>query len=197
MLWLCSLCGRKNPSSVTVCSCGNTVDELPDAPVSGPALEDVFPSEDTEKDVELKDPFTAEPPATDVPKPKPKPKTPAQKPGAQTLSASADEILIKEVNAWRYVYSMADESIHLTTPALPGFRITLSATDLEELLEIIFEYTGAGKTFRSIEFPKDAVREIVEQIGGLIEERRSKIRVKLNPEDLDKLGELINGKLKD
>jgi len=112
------------------------------------------------------------------------------------MASSGDEIMIKEVNAWRYVYSMADECIHLTTPALPGFRITLSATDLQELLEVIFEYTGAGKTFRDIELPGDAIQEIVEHIGSLIEERRSKIRVKLNTEDIEKVGGLINNRLK-
>ena len=195
MIWLCSLCGRKNPSAITVCSCGNTVDELPAGPASDPGLEETLSAGEDTSGPALRDPFhldtSVQPDVKGKAVQKPHVKAKRQEP----VATSGDEIMIKEVNAWRYVYSMADECIHLTTPALPGFRITLSATDLEDLLEVIAEYTGTGRTFRNVELSKEGVREIVEHVGGLIEERRSKIRVKLNADDLEKLGALINDKL--
>ncbi len=196
MIWLCSLCGRKNPSTITVCSCGNTVDELPAGPSSDPGLEESFPAGEDNSGPALRDPFHLDTPVQPGAKNKTVQKTSAKARQPEPVTTSGDEIMIKEVNAWRYVYSMADECIHMTTSALPGFRITLSSTDLEELLEVIAEYTGTGKTLRNVELSKEGVREIVEHVGGLIEERRSKIRVKLNAEDLERLGALINDKLK-
>jgi len=105
----------------------------------------------------------------------------------------AGEVTIKEIDAWTFSYSKNDECIYAGTPALYPFRLQLGLEDLEELLEFLYEETGKKKEAPQIS-GKD-VRDVVEMVDEIIEEKKASLKITFSQAELQKIAEIINEKL--
>ena len=103
-------------------------------------------------------------------------------------------ILIKEVDSWVFTFSHEEKCINLGTPDLKAFKLTLTLEDLEEVLEFVYRFTGRQKTIRKIQLPVDAMPELIEEVHRLIEEKRSKVSIEFDKDELQGISELINKK---
>ena len=108
----------------------------------------------------------------------------------------SDEIIIKEIDSWIFSYSEADRSIVLSTPTLQPFKLNFSLNDLEELLELIYQRTGEDKTLRKSCLSAEDLPALINTVNKMIEEKRSKISLKFDSDELDGILDLINLKLK-
>ncbi len=104
--------------------------------------------------------------------------------------------VIKEIDSWVFSYSGGDQCICLGTPALQSFNLMLSVDVLEELLEFMYSHAGSEKTLRKRYLPEDDIPDLVQLIHHLIEEKRSKIPITFDSNELKKITGLINDKLK-
>jgi hypothetical protein len=105
-------------------------------------------------------------------------------------------LVIKEIDSWTFNFSPVDDCIYLGTPALQSFRLKLTLKDLEELLEFMYHKTGQEKTTRKLRLPVKETNDLIDKVHTMIEEKKSKIIVKFTDDELEKIAELINTKLK-
>jgi len=106
------------------------------------------------------------------------------------------EFVIKEIDSWTASFSPDERCICLGTPALQSFRLKLTVTDLEELLECMYHHTGQEKTTRKLSLSVNEVNDLIENMHTMIEEKRAKVKVQFSDDELQKMAGLINSKLK-
>jgi hypothetical protein len=106
------------------------------------------------------------------------------------------KLVIKEIDSWTFSFSSVDDCIYLETPALQSFRLKLTLNDLEELLEFTYHKTGQEKTTRKLQLSVDEITDLIEKMDKIIEEKKSKIAIKFNKEELQEMVDLINIKLR-
>jgi hypothetical protein len=104
--------------------------------------------------------------------------------------------VIKEIDSWKFIFSSDDNCIYLGTPALQSFKLKLKLNDLEELLEFMYHETGQEKTTRKLKLSVTEVNDFIGKVHTMIEEKKSKVTVKFSDDELKKISELINTKLK-
>ncbi|MEN8262329.1 MAG: hypothetical protein ABFR82_02590 [Nitrospirota bacterium] len=107
-----------------------------------------------------------------------------------------ENLAIKEIDSWTFSFSPVDDCIYLGTQALQSFRLKLTLSDLEELLEFMYHKTGLEKTTRKLKLSAKEISELIDKVNTIIEEKKSKIIVKFSDDELQKIGGLINTKLK-
>lgn len=105
------------------------------------------------------------------------------------------EILIKEIDSWAFIYSVEENCICIGTAALKSFRLKLGIHDMENLLEQIYQYRGEGKTLRKTSLSEEDIPELVHMISKKIDEKRSRISLNLNDNELNEIIDIINMKL--
>jgi hypothetical protein len=105
------------------------------------------------------------------------------------------EEVIKEIDSWKFTFSGADNCVCLGTPALQSFRLKLAPQDLEDLLEFLYQKTGNEKTTRKCRLSTEEIAEVIDTVNRMIEEKRSKLALKLNGNELQAIADLINVKL--
>jgi hypothetical protein len=106
-------------------------------------------------------------------------------------------ILIKEVDSWAFTFSQEENCINLGTPALKAFKLNLTLEDLEEILEFVYQVTGRQKTIRKLQLSDEALHDLIEEVNRLSEEKRSKVSIEFDKDELKGIAELINKKLKE
>jgi hypothetical protein len=106
------------------------------------------------------------------------------------------EEVIKEIDSWKFTFSSADNCVCIGTPALQSFRLKLAPQDLEDLLEFLYQKTGNEKTTRKCRLSTEEIAEVIDKVNRMIEEKRSKLALKLNSNELQAIADLINVKLK-
>lgn len=104
--------------------------------------------------------------------------------------------VIKKIDSWEFISSPVDDCIYLGTPALQSFKLKLSLNDLEELLEFMYHKAGQEKTTRKLSLSVKEINGVIDKVQTMIEEKKSKIIVKFSDDELQKIAELINTKLK-
>lgn len=112
------------------------------------------------------------------------------------MGKQANEIVIKEIDSWTASFSADEKCICLGTPALQSFRLKLTVKDLEELLDCMYHHTGKEKTTRKLNLSGKEVRELLENVQTMIEEKRAKVKVKFSDDELQNITGLINATLK-
>jgi hypothetical protein len=66
---------------------------------------------------------------------------------------------------------------------------------MENLLEQIYQYRGEGKTLRKTSLSEEDIPELVHMISKKIDEKRSRISLNLNDNELNEIIDIINMKL--
>jgi hypothetical protein len=61
-----------------------------------------------------------------------------------------EEPVIKKIDSWNFSFSQEENCITISTPALQAFRLKLTLSDLEELLDFMYQKTGREKTTRKL-----------------------------------------------
>ena len=112
-------------------------------------------------------------------------------------TASLEHSVLKEIGAWKFSYSSVDEYVYIGTPVLDPFCLKVTIGDLEEILETVYERTGAKKTLRKRELPKEDVNDLVQFMEEMIDAKKAMIKLSFSPEELDAVTELVNRKLAD
>lgn len=193
MGWICPECGYVNAEDVAVCTCGfdqsvflssNTVEaELADEIEIDIHSIDDAPSAGNTSHAVRSAPSSAK-------------QAVAEKSGSRRSSFHpSDLVTVKEVGSWRFSLSQSDGRISISTAALEPFRLDLSVGDLEDILEAVYKLTNNRKTLRRLELMDKDVLELVEFIGEMIDDKRSKIRPSFSHEDVGVISSLLNGKL--
>jgi hypothetical protein len=165
----CPSCGYKDFDPAKQCTCGYNADET------------FFAVSDEKKKISVKETRRKEL-KTLV---KPKDDNPA------------DEIVIKAIDSWNFSFSPTEKCIYLGTPALQSFKLTLTLDDLEELLEFIYRNTGEEKTLRKLRLSAEDLPDLIEKVQGMIEDKRSKIKITFDHDELQGIADLITTKLND
>lgn len=106
-----------------------------------------------------------------------------------------EDLLIKKIDSWICTFSLADNCIYLSTPALQAFRLRLTIEDLEELIEFVYARTGAKKTVRKSSLSAEEMPDFLNRVVRMIEEKRSRVPLKFAGDELQELLGLINKKL--
>ncbi|MGE5894217.1 MAG: hypothetical protein ACM34I_09200 [bacterium] len=198
MPWICPECGFKNEDAAPLCVCGYHAQEL-DA-ISSADWESPTSIKSDERDLE-EPPTIIESGTPPPPKAKPRnlkmkmPEKPAEKHAAPKRDKAGAEIILKEIDAWKFSYSPADHCIYIGTPALHPFRLTLTMDDLEKWLEFMYEQSGSGKSLRQPQLSGNDILEIIENIDTIIESKKSKIKLHFSAEELQNMADIINKKL--
>lgn len=194
MGWTCPECGYVNAGDVRVCTCGFDQSAfLSPEPVEA-ELPEAVEIDDLDFGVSISG-RSAKTAASSTPTVATK--AAAEKQPEKMLSSfrPSDRVTVKEVGAWRFSFSPSDEKICIGTSALDPFRLELAVGDLEEILESIYKLKGSSKTLRSLELLDKDVLELLEFIGEMIEDKRSKIRPSFSHEDVGIITSLLNRKL--
>ena len=113
-----------------------------------------------------------------------------------TNNKNTNNQVIKEIDSWKFSFSPVDNCVYLGTPALQSFRLKLTLTDLEELLEFMYRTTGQEKTTRKLTLSEKEISELIDKVHTMIEEKKSKIVVQFSDDELQAITGLINTKLK-
>jgi hypothetical protein len=192
MSWKCPKCGRRNYETFKNCVCGHYVDEslilkyrLTDGHDASLAGEQFFemPFDDADYQIsssqgtsESRDVKVLESP--------------------ESKSDMSVEEVIKEIDSWMFTFSDAENCICIGTPALQSFRLKLTRKDLEDLLEFLYQKTGEEKTMRKCRLSPEEIADVIDKADRMIEEKRSKVALKLTDDELQELADLLNVKLK-
>lgn len=197
MNWVCPLCGYENDDGAGTCMCGYQRDSSADLTGDTDELLNERQSEGgashildrtrtriqgNEKKIKMKVPD----------KPVTKPAKSVNK-----QEKPSEEILVKEVDGWEFTFSQSETCLYLGTPALQSFRLRLTLDDVKEILDIMYEQAGIEKTTRKLQIPEEEVLDIVSVLDGMIEEKRSKVKISYSSEEISALADLINKKLKE
>jgi hypothetical protein len=172
----CPSCGRHNDDPEKQCECGFINDSVVLAELENK-------SSDVVKSKSLRN--------IDAPKNSNAPKNNSP----QKNNSHSKGVVIKEIDSWAFTFSPEDNCIHLGTPALKEFKLTLALEDVEELLENVYQVTDSQKTIRNLQLSGEALADLIEEVHRLIEEKRSKVPIKFDKAELNGLAELINKKL--
>ena len=194
MGWTCPECGFMNAGEASVCTCGFDRSEfLSPEPVEA-ELAEALEIDDYPFDISLSGGNT---PASVRSAPASAKKAVAGKQPDTKHSSfrPSDRVTLREVGAWRFSFSPSDGRISIGTAALEPFQLELAVDDLEAILEAVYKLAGKGKTFRNLELPEKDVLELVEFIGEMIDDKRSKIRPSFSQEDIGIITSLVNRKL--
>jgi hypothetical protein len=70
--------------------------------------------------------------------------------GKSTRRNPVEEPVIKKIDSWAFSFSQEENCIAISTPALQSFRLKLTLSDLEELLDFMYQKTGREKTTRKL-----------------------------------------------
>jgi hypothetical protein len=116
--------------------------------------------------------------------------------GKRVVKTNPNSLVIKEIDSWKFIFSPDDDCINLGTPALKSFQLKLTLNDLEELLEYMYHKTGQEKTTRKLRLSVKEINDLIDKVHTMIEEKKSKTIVKFSDDELQKISELINTKLK-
>ena len=170
----CPSCGRQTSDSETQCECGFNADKSFLANPEGEGSDAV--KNRSQKNID---------------KPENIKHLTAAKRGLKTPS-----LIIKEIDSWKFIFSPDDNCINLGTPALKSFQLKLTLNDLEELLEYMYHKTGQEKTTRKLRLSVKETNDLIDKVHTIIEEKKSKTIVKFSDDELQKVSELINTKLK-
>lgn len=108
----------------------------------------------------------------------------------------AEEPVIKKIDSWVFSFLQEDNCIAVSTPALQSFRLKLTLSDLEELLDFMYQKTGRDKTTRKLRISAEDIHDLIERINVMIEEKRSRVAVRFSDDELQKIVDLVNMKLK-
>ena len=68
---------------------------------------------------------------------------------------------------------------------------------MEEILEFVYRITGGQKTIRKLQLSVEALPDLIEEVNRLSEEKRSKVSIEFDQDELKGIAELINKKLKE
>ncbi|MDA8431336.1 MAG: hypothetical protein M0Z60_00055 [Nitrospiraceae bacterium] len=60
----------------------------------------------------------------------------------------------------------------------------------------LYEKHGLNKTMRKLQLSEDEILELVEIVDTMIEDKKSKIKIKFSGEELKKIADLINEKIR-
>jgi hypothetical protein len=104
--------------------------------------------------------------------------------------------VIKEIDSWLFTFSSADSCISISTPALRSFRLKISLEDIEDLLEYLYQKTGNEKTIRKIGLGVTDILGVIDKVDRMIEEKKSKVSIKFNGDELQEIADIINLQLK-
>ena len=63
------------------------------------------------------------------------------------------------------------------------------------MLEFVYRAAGKQKTIRRLQLSAESLPELIEVINRLSEEKRSKVSIKFDQDELQGIAELINKKL--
>ncbi len=107
------------------------------------------------------------------------------------------ESIIKEIDSWMFTFSESDKCICLSTPALQSFMLKFTLDDLEKLLEFMYQKTGKEKTTRKLRLSVEEVPDLIDKVHRMIEEKKSKITLNFDNDELEEIVDLINMKLKE
>jgi hypothetical protein len=111
-------------------------------------------------------------------------------------TTSDEDLVVKELDSWRFTHTEGDAFLRLSTPALQAFSIQISIEDLEELLEFMYIKSGKKKTLRKLLLTTEELPDIIDTIYKLIEEKRSRVPIQFDSNELGNILNLINFKLK-
>jgi len=112
------------------------------------------------------------------------------------IHETAEELFIKEIDSWVFSFSQTDNCMYLGTPALKSFRLKINLNDLEELLKFMYEKTGKEETNGKLLISVSEIPNLVEIINRLIEEKRSKVKLKFSSDEIKEVVDFINIKSK-
>ncbi len=168
MIWTCPVCGIKHNETAKTCICGYHDDNyVITQPKETDMMDALKKFKVLEKSITLR---------SDLP---------------------SEELVIKELDSWIFIFSQSDQCICLSTPALKSFRLKITIKDLEELLEFMYQKTGQEKTMRKLQLSQEEIPDLIDRIDRKIEEKKSQVRLQFNSDDLQEIADLINMKLKE
>lgn len=113
------------------------------------------------------------------------------------VEAQPGEIVIKEVGSWVFSFSPAEKCLYIGTPALQSFKLMLSVSDLEEMLESVYRNAGEEKTIKKLRLSAEDLPDMIEKVYKLIEDKRSKMNITFELHELQEIADLITTKLND
>jgi hypothetical protein len=113
-----------------------------------------------------------------------------------SLNSLFDEEIIKQIDSWLFTFSRRDGCISIGTPALQSFRLKISAEDLEEMLEVLYQKTGNEKTIRRLNLSVADIIGVIDKVDRLIDEKKSKVSIKFTSDELQEITDFINVQLK-
>jgi len=192
MSWKCPSCGRQNQENYNSCVCGysgnGSVLIKQDLQNYQRVSEESNQYSDIPSDRTIdQTPSLGEPPKShDV-------QAPVSHDSPSSMPA---EEVIKEIDSWAFTFSRGDCCISISTPALQSFRLKISAGDLEDLLEFLYQKTGNEKTIRKINLSATDIIGVIDKVDRLIDEKKSKVSIKFTSEELQKITDFINLQLK-
>ena len=192
MSWKCPTCGRQNFETFKNCICGQHIDD------SVVIEHNLMESHNAPQEGEPFPVITPHGPINHMVFPQKALKS--HKPNALGKPDTKSDIffdeVIKEIDSWLFTFSHLDNCISIGTPALQSFRLKLTLNDLEDLLEFLYQMTGGEKTTRKIRLSTKEIREVIDKVDGMIEEKRSKTALQFTGDELQEITDLINVKLK-
>lgn len=192
MPWKCPACGRQNYETFNNCSCGYSGS---DAVLTKHGLADcqrVSEEGEQRHDVPLNCtsdhtlPLQGLTESHDL--------QASERP--DSTSSVPDEEVIKEIDSWLFTFSSADSCISISTPALRSFKLKISLEDIEDLLEFLYQKTGNEKTTRKIGLGVTDILGVIDKVDRIIEEKKSKVSIKFNGDELQEIADFINLQLK-
>jgi hypothetical protein len=192
MGWVCPECGLINKGDASACGCGfQSVFLISDPSDFAPEHEEESGNEVFGNALSMQNIFQEDDP--DPPSPE---KINTKKVAPKRKAHTSDgEISIKEIGAWKFSFLPSEGQISIGTPALHPFCLRMTIGEMQEILDAVYELTGAGKTLRSLEMGEKALFELVDFIAEMIDVKKSKIKLAFSPEELEAIKGLVNEKL--
>lgn len=75
-----------------------------------------------------------------------------------------------------------------------GLKESVAADYLEELLEFVYTWTGKDKTTRKQGLSEKALPELIGKVHCLIEEKKSKVKIRFDSDGLRDIVDMLNRK---
>jgi len=192
MSWKCPSCGRENHDPFINCECGQSSrggvlvkQELKDYQQASEGVEESVDilsgctNDQTQSLLSLSESHDVQP-----------------RDNNDDFSHRYDEEVLKAIDSWLFTLSRRDGCISIGTPALQSFRLKISVEDLEEMLEFLYQKTGNEKTIRRLNLSAADIIGVIDKVDRLIDEKKSKISIKFNSDELQEITDFINVQLK-
>lgn len=191
MSWKCPSCSRENHDPFINCECGQS---SKGGVLMKQELKDYqHASGDVEQSVDIPSGCTNDQTQSLL---SPSESHDVQPRDNNTCSHRHDEEVIKEIDSWLFTLSQRDGCISISTPALQSFRLKISAEDLEDLLEVLYQKTGNEKTIRRLNLSAADIIGVIDKVDRLIDEKKSKISINFTSDELQEITDFINVQLK-